>query len=168
MLRTFVLLAILAFWHPAVSTAQTMTPAQIQNLWAAQGNLSGSFTTTFADGSVAKGTFKFTGPVKLVMEYPSTNGRLVFDSRGMQEFDLATGTQIKNNPDSRFGAIFSRNPSFAAYVSRTGSDAKKKHTTLRFTDDNGSLLLYFANKNVRLTYIVIESNEGKSTTYFSY
>jgi len=149
-------------------SASELTPAQIQRLWAQQSDSSGSFAVQYGDGSVDQGTFTLSPTKALVMTYPSNNARVTMHSKGVLIEDINYPQNNQSHSDNRLGAIFSQQPSFAGYAKASGTDADRTYTMLRFTDSDGEMEVFFMNATGELSFLVMHSAEGKSTTRFSY
>jgi|GEM_PF-3395380 len=146
--------------------ANALSALQVQQLWAQQGNLRGTFDTVYADGERARGSFAFSGPRRLAMHYSGSGNQTIFDGNGIQLLDTNYPDNNRTIADTRLRKVFSSRPSFAQHSTIGGQNAE--HTLVGFSDSEGSMKVYFSNQTGRLDYLVTESTDGKVITEFTY
>ena len=157
------LIAIIFLSLPSVTLA--LTPVEIQNKWASQGTLSGSFVTK-DDSTQEKGRFTFVGPSKLIMVYTRTKARMTFTGEGVTIEDTKYPQNNTNKADSRLKKVFSATPAFAGLINIQGSN--EKHTMIGFRDSDGAIKVYFSNMSGRMTHLEVTSPSGTTITHFKY
>jgi hypothetical protein len=168
MLKLIFFVTLLWTITTSIASADRLTPAQIQHMWAEQSDSSGSFVVQYGDGSVDQGTFTLSPTKALVMTYLQSDARVTMHSKGVLIEDINYPQNNQNQSDNRLGAIFNPEPSFAGYVKTSGTDADRTYTMLRFKDTDGMLEVFFMNATGKLSFLVTHSAEGKTTTRFTY
>lgn len=148
------------------SPASALSAQQVQQLWAQQGNMLGTFNTEYADGERAHGSFAFSGPRRLAMSYSGSGSQTIFDGNGIQLVYTNYPSNNRTIPDTRLRKVFSSRPSFAQHSTMGGQNAE--HTLVGFSDSEGSIKVYFSNQTGRLDYLVTESADGRVITKFTY